>query len=118
MTMWTVVVPNGQHQLSNEELQQWVIARRIQHDTPVIDERGESWIASQIPGVFSRREWLAALLLSIFLGPLGADRFYVGKVGTGLLKLITLGGLGVWTIIDVIFVALRRFDDKDGLPLR
>lgn len=118
MTTWTVVVPNGKHELSVEELQQWAVARKIQHDTRVVDEHGESWNAGQIPGVFSRREWLTALLLSIFLGPFGVDRFYVGKVGTGVLKLLVLGGFGIWTIIDVIYIALRRFDDKEGLPLR
>ncbi len=118
MATWTVVVPNGQYELSVEELQQWAIARKIQHDTRVIDERGEAWNAAQIPEVFSRREWLIALLLSIFLGSLGVDRFYVGKVGTGILKLLSFGGLGVWTIIDVIFIAVRRLDDKEGLPLR
>ena len=118
MATWTVVVPNGKHELSVDELQQWAMVRKIQHDTRVVDERGEAWNASQIPGVFSRREWLIALLLSILLGSLGVDRFYVGKVGTGILKLLTFGGLGVWTIIDVVFVALRRFDDKQGLPLR
>ena len=118
MTTWTVVTPDGQRELSVDEMRQWAVARRLTHDTRVIDQRGETWNANQVPGVFSTREWLVALLLSIFLGSLGVDRFYVGKVGTGILKLITLGGVGVWTIIDVIFVALRRFDDKDGLPLR
>ncbi len=57
-------------------------------------------------------EWLACLLISIFLGGLGIDRFMMGKVGTGILKLITLGGLGIWWLIDVILIA-TKYEYKD-----
>ena len=63
----------------------------------------------------SPKSWLATLLLSIFLGELGIDRFYLGKVGTGILKLITLGGFGVWWLIDVILVIASAMRDKNGL---
>ena len=62
----------------------------------------------------SDKSWLAALLLSIFLGGIGVHRFFVGKVGTGLLQLVTLGGLGIWTLIDIIMIATKQFKDKDG----
>ncbi len=58
-----------------------------------------------------------ALILSILLGGLGVDRFYVGKVGTGILKLITWGGLGIWYIVDIILIATGKFTDKNGNPL-
>ncbi|MDL2254190.1 TM2 domain-containing protein [Ruminococcaceae bacterium OttesenSCG-928-I18] len=58
-----------------------------------------------------------ALILSILLGELGIDRFYLGKIGTGILKLITLGGFGVWWIIDIILIATNKATDKDGNPL-
>lgn len=60
---------------------------------------------------------IAALLLSIFLGELGIDRFYLGKVGTGILKLITCGGFGIWWLVDVILIATGAMTDSQGRPL-
>jgi TM2 domain-containing membrane protein YozV len=59
-------------------------------------------------------DWLTLFLLSIFLGELGVDRFYVGKIGTGILKLITFGGCGIWWLIDWIMILTGKFTDKDG----
>ena len=49
-------------------------------------------------------DWLALFLLTFFFGVLGVHRFYVGKIGTGVLMLITLGGLGIWFLVDLILV--------------
>jgi len=65
-----------------------------------------------------QKEFLVALLLSIFLGTLGVDRFYMGYVGLGILKLITAGGCGVWWLIDVILIANKSLKDSNGQPLR
>lgn len=54
------------------------------------------------------------MLLCLFLGSLGVHRFYVGKVGTGVLQLITLGACGIWTVIDFIIIAVGNFTDGDG----
>ena len=55
-----------------------------------------------------------ALILSIFLGELGIDRFYLGYIGTGILKLITCGGFGIWWLIDLIMIATGKLKPKDG----
>lgn len=55
----------------------------------------------------------AALALVALLGPFGAHRFYAGKIGTGLLMLCTLGGLGIWWLYDVIVIATGGFRDAD-----
>lgn len=58
------------------------------------------------------------LLLCFFLGTFGLHRFYVSKIGTGILMLVTLGGLGIWTIIDFVMIAAGSFKDKLGRDLR
>jgi TM2 domain-containing membrane protein YozV len=65
----------------------------------------------------SGKNFVAAILLCFFLGCLGVHRFYVGKIGTGILQLITMGGLGVWVLIDFIMIVIGKFKDKDGLYL-
>ena len=64
------------------------------------------------------KDWLAALLLSIFLGQIGVDRFYLGYIGLGVLKLLTAGGCGIWWLVDVILIATDGLKDAKGRPLR
>ncbi len=76
--------------------------------------------AQMAPGYYyapGDRDWLVALLLSCFLGNLGVDRFYLGKIGTGILKLITFGGFGVWWLIDIILIATDSTTDAYGRRL-
>ena len=54
------------------------------------------------------KRWIVALLFSILLGWLGIDRFYMGYVGTGILKLITFGGFGIWWMIDLILIITKN----------
>lgn len=62
----------------------------------------------------SEKDWLVTLLLCIFFGGIGVHRFYAGKIGTGILQLITLGGCGIWTLVDLIMIIIGSFTDKDG----
>ena len=66
-----------------------------------------------VPGV-SKKNKVVALLLCIFLGWLGVHRFYVGKIGTGILQLLTFGGFGIWTLVDFILIACKKFTDANG----
>ncbi len=69
-------------------------------------------------GLVSEKEWLTTLLLAIFLGGLGIHRFYTGHTGIAVVQLLTLGGCGIWTLIDVIMIATGSFKDSAGLPLK
>ena len=57
-------------------------------------------------------------LLCFFLGLLGIHRFYEGKIGTGILWLLTGGVLGVGALIDFIMILCGKATDKDGLPIK
>jgi hypothetical protein len=65
-----------------------------------------------------QKDFVIAFLLSWLLGGVGADRFYLGYTGKGIAKLLTLGGLGIWAIIDTVRLAFGKLRDKEGLPLR
>jgi len=65
----------------------------------------------------SEKKRLVALLLCFFLGGLGVHRFYVGKVGSGIAQILTLGGLGIWVLIDFIMILCGTFKDKEGSQL-
>ena len=66
----------------------------------------------------SEKNFVATLVLCLLLGGLGVHRFYVGKIGTGIVMLLTLGGLGIWTLIDIIVIAVQKFKDSKGLLIK
>ena len=62
----------------------------------------------------SDKRILPVFLLCFLFGVFGAHRFFVGKIGTGILQLVTIGGLGIWAMIDHIIIIVGAFTDKDG----
>ena len=66
----------------------------------------------------SNKSKVTAILLCFFLGAFGAHRFYVGKIGSAIAQALTLGGLGIWAIIDLIILICGNFKDVDGNTLK
>jgi len=66
----------------------------------------------------SEKNFVSTLILCVLLGGLGVHRFYVGKVGTGIFMLLTLGGLGIWALVDLIRIAIQKFEDGDGAVIK
>jgi hypothetical protein len=116
---WIVQVPgHPQDPVDTATLQAWARAGSVKSTDAVVEiATGNTYTIRQVPGVFSEKEWMTTLLLSIFLGSLGVDRFYLEDTGMGIAKLLTLGGCGIWTIIDIINTATHSRTDPNGLPL-
>ena len=108
----------GDRLYSVGELQQMAKQKVLKSET-LLQHRDAGYPvqASTVPGVFSDKQWVTALLLSFFVGFLGVDRFYLGQAGLGIAKLLTLGGCGVWSLIDFVLIAMRSVTDSDGRPL-
>jgi TM2 domain-containing membrane protein YozV len=102
------------------DLQELAKQKIIQPDTVVKigKGKGNSYPAMMIPGLYSDKSVTTAVLLGLFLGNLGIDRFYLGYTGLGILKLLTLGGCGIWGIVDIVLIATRKLPDSTGRPLR
>jgi hypothetical protein len=85
---------------------------------PMQDQRRD-WIDSlREQRALSTKNWSTALFLSILLGIFGIDRFYVGRTGLGVLKLLTFGGYFFWWVIDVILLLQGRMKDDLGRVVR
>ena len=67
-----------------------------------------------VPANVSEKVWLTSVLLCFFLGSLGIHSFYAGKTGIGIAQLLTMGGCGVWTLIDFIMLLCGSYKDSEG----
>jgi hypothetical protein len=104
---------------SVEEIQVMAAAGQVRPQGLVHSTSGGGWFpAQEIPWVFSDKRWLVTLSVAFFLGPLGVDRFYLGYTKLGIAKLLTVGGLGIWALVDFLLIALRMVPDAKGRPLR
>ena len=120
VSQWAVQIPGQpETQVTTEQLSYWAKTRAIRPETMVRDvQNNATYPASQIPGVYSDKTYITALLLSFFLGVLGIDRFYTGQIGLGIGKLLTGGGCGIWALVDLILYATRKVNDAQGRPLK
>lgn len=69
---------------------------------------------TKIGGGISDKNYWTATVLCFFLGIVGAHRFYVGKIGSGIAQLFTFGGLGLWAFYDLLMIMTSKFEDSDG----
>lgn len=100
------------------DLQGMALTRQVTANSMVRTPQSSWFPLSGVPGVFSDKDWTTALILSVLLGGLGVDQFYLGNVGLGLGKLFTLGGCGIWALVDIIRIATNSVNDSNGRPLR
>jgi hypothetical protein len=116
---WEVMAPGlPETQVDTPTLQMLARSGRVKSTTLVKDlDTGNTFSASEIPGVFSDKSYTTAVILSVLVGVLGVDRFYTGHVGLGIVKLLTLGGCGIWALVDLILYATRKVTDSAGNPL-
>jgi len=100
------------------QIQTMAASGHVKASTLLKQENGSWFPASEMPGLLSDKDWLVALLLSIFLGGFAVDRFYLGHIGLGILKFVTCGGCGIWSLVDIILIALGNVKDAEGRPLK
>src|SRR3989475_3831996 len=102
----------GQPQQQYGQPQQQYGQPQQQYGQPQYGYQGGQYYAQSQP-----KDWLTTLLLCIFLGWLGVHRFYTGHIVIGVIQLLTVGGCGIWALIDLIMIITDSYRDSDGRPL-
>jgi TM2 domain-containing membrane protein YozV len=101
-----------QSQYGQSQPQQQYGQPQQQYGQPQYGYQGGQYYAQSQP-----KDWLTTLLLCIFLGWLGVHRFYTGHIVIGVIQLLTVGGCGIWALIDLIMIITDSYRDSNGLPL-
>lgn len=118
-TYFISVMGQEQGPVQVAQLGQMASNGQLKPDTMVRADGGQQWFpAKEVPGLYSDKEWLTTALLSWLLGVFGVDRFFLGYTGLGVAKLLTCGGFGIWAIIDLVLILMRKVPDAQGRPLR
>ena len=108
-----------EQKMSLLELRELAVQKVISPQTSVtVIKTGKRFPAASIPELYSDKSMTSALLIGLFLGGLGIHRFYLGYTGIGVAQLLTLGGCGIWSLIDVVLIATRKLNDAKGRPLQ
>ena len=92
---------------------QFPVQRTTTNNITVVDEDHADELVSPAAAAAGTNQ-VAALLLCIFVGLLGIHRFYLGYIWQGVVQLLTLGGLGIWTIIDLVRIITGDLQPKGG----
>ena len=111
----------GQEQgpLQITQLAQMATAGQLKPDTMVRADGAAHWFpAKEVPGLYSDKELVTTAIISWLVGVFGVDRFYLGYTGRGVAKLLTFGGCGIWAIVDLVLILMRKVPDAQGRPLR
>ena len=71
-----------------------------------------------VEGNKKEKSWIVTILLCLFFGMFGIHRFYIGKNKSAIIQLLTLGGIGIWYLIDLIIIANQKFQDLNGNEIK
>ncbi|MFV0350945.1 MAG: TM2 domain-containing protein [Oscillospiraceae bacterium] len=112
--------PNCGNQISQTNTQNAVPPQQPQYQQAPYQQVPPQVVVNNVPypvPMVSPKSRTVALILCIFLGYLGIHRFYAGKVGTGILWLLTAGCFGIGAFVDLIIICVGSFKDGNGFPI-